>query len=161
MFRKSTYIEWIPANFEKVEETASFSGHVGFFYIFFLNARVQFCQCVLRIFPIDFSGLSENDEKNLRARVESIHTEGFTSRAHTKESIEGVKPSSSGCSPAASGGGTYLYSFLRIESVKYGFDLKSYAAAEGYDTERDRRLTNSMVKHLGSLGSRATHKSSK
>lgn len=91
----------------------------------------------------------------------SIHTEGFTLRAHVKESIEGVKPSSSGCSPAASGGGTYLYSFFRIESVKYGFVLKCYATGERYDTERNRKLTNSMVKHLGSLGSRATHKSSK
>lgn len=93
--------------------------------------------------------------------MESIHTEGFTSRAHTKESIKGVKPSSSGCSPAASGGGTYLYSFFRTVSVKYGFDLKCYAVGEYHGTERDRKLTNSMVKHLGSLGKRATHKSSK
>lgn len=61
MFRKSTYIEWIRGNFDEVEKTASFSRHVGSFHVFFFDTRVQFCQRVLGIFPVDFVGLGKND----------------------------------------------------------------------------------------------------
>lgn len=40
--------------------------------------------------------------------------------------MESVIPSASGFSSEAAGGGTYLYSFFKTESVKYGFALKNY-----------------------------------
>jgi hypothetical protein len=52
------------------------------------------------------------------------HTEATISRSQEKSSMDSVIPSASGLSSAASGGGTYLNSFFRMESEKYGFSLK-------------------------------------
>ena len=117
----NTHIEGIIRYLKEVEEAAGLCRHIVI-TIILSHARMKFGQCILRIFPMNCICLPQGYQRNSRGQHEL--TEGCTSRAQEKSSMESVMPSASGLSSEADGGGTYLYSFFKTESEKYGLDLK-------------------------------------